>query len=72
MTSESNPESEQTVETLYERYQELAVKCADSVVRGEDPKEQKYYDELENLFLELAHREEQDEIPEKERQSASE
>lgn len=72
MTSEPNPESEQAVEELHERYQELAVKCADSVVRGEDPKEQKYYDELETLFLELAHREEQDEIPEKERQLAGE
>jgi len=62
------PITEWTVEELYERYQELAVDCADSVVMGEDPEEQRYYGELEDLFMELAHREDQGEIPEAERQ----
>lgn len=63
------PLSEWDVEELYERYQALAVKCADdTVMHDSDPKEQDYYSELEDLFMELAHREEKDEIPEAERQ----
>jgi len=51
-----------TVDELRERYQELAVKCANDVVADRNPGEQNYYDELEDLFLELAHRERDDEV----------
>lgn len=59
--------SEQDVDEIYIRYQELAVTCADCVVRGDDPRDQDWFGELEDCFLELAHREEQGEIPTAER-----
>lgn len=58
--------SEKSVNELHERYKELAVKCADDVVTDRNPEEQRYYDELEELFMELAYREEQGEIPDEE------
>ncbi|MFD1515677.1 hypothetical protein [Halomarina rubra] len=52
--------TEWTVEQLEARYQELAIDAADCVVMHNcDPEKQDWYDELADLFMELAHREDE-------------